>query len=183
MPGRRDRVFTISNGLSLFRAFLSLPLVMALEQGLMTWALIMVILAVVSDFADGYLARRADQITHVGMLLDPIADKFIMMAVMIFLIFDPQSRFPILFFLILGLRDVTISIIGTYLMVRCAEIFQTNRAGKWFVGITTLAMALYIFNLAYWGRWVLLVATALMLVSWILYLRFYIRRLYSLPGL
>ena len=183
MPGRRDRVFTISNGLSLFRAFLSLPLVMALEQGLMSWAMIMVILAVVSDFADGYLARRADQITHVGMLLDPIADKFIMMAVMIYLIFDPQRRFPILFFLILGLRDVTISIIGTYLMVRCAEIFQTNRTGKWFVGITTLAMALYIFNLAYWGGWVLLVATVLMLVSWILYLRFYIRRLYSLPGL
>lgn len=183
MPGRRDRVFTISNGLSLFRAFLSLPLVMALELGLMSWAMIMVILAVVSDFADGYLARRADQITHVGMLLDPIADKFIMMAVMIYLIFDPQRRFPILFFLILGLRDVTISIIGTYLMVRCAEIFQTNRTGKWFVGITTLAMALYIFNLAYWGRWVLLVATVLMLVSWILYLRFYIRRLYSLPGL
>lgn len=183
MPGQRDRVFTISNGLSLFRAFLSVPLVIALEQQLMSWVLIMVILAVVSDYADGYLARRADQITNLGVLLDPIADKFIMMAVMIFLIFDPQRRFPILFFLILGLRDVTISIICTYLMVRCAEVFQTNRVGKLFLGVTALAMALYIFNFTYWGQLVLLVATGLMLASWILYLRFYIRRLYSLPAL
>ncbi len=183
MPGNRDRVFTISNGLSLFRAFLSIPLVIVLEQDLMIWALIMVILAVVSDYADGYLARRADEITNVGKLLDPIADKFIMMAVMIFLIFDPQRRFPILFFLILGLRDVTISIIGTYLMVRLAEVFQTNMTGKYFVGVTSLAMALYIFNFTYWGRLVLLAATGLMLVSWALYLRFYIRRLYSLPAL
>lgn len=183
MPGQRDRVFTISNGLSLFRAFLSIPLVIALEKDLMGPALIMVILAVVSDYADGYLARRADEITNVGKLLDPIADKFIMMAVMIFLIFDPQRRFPILFFLILGLRDVTISIIGTYLMVRCAEVFQTNRTGKLFVGITALAMALYIFDFTYWGRLVLLAATGLMLASWVLYLRFYIRRLYSLPAL
>ena len=183
MPGKRDRVFTISNGLSLFRAFLSIPLVIALEQHLMSSALIMVVLAVVSDYADGYLARRADQITNVGKLLDPIADKLIMMAAMIFLIFDPLRSFPILFFLILGLRDVTISIIGTYLMVRCAEVFHTNRIGKMFVGVTALAMALYIFNFTYLGRLVLLVATGLMLVSWALYLRFYIRRLYSIPVL
>ncbi len=101
---------------------------------------------------------------------------------MIFLIFDPQRGFPILFFLILGLRDVTISIIGTYLMVRCAEVFQTNRTGKLFIAVTALAMALYIFNFTYWGRLVLLAATGLMLTSWALYLRFYIRRLYSLPA-
>ncbi|MEE9464867.1 MAG: CDP-alcohol phosphatidyltransferase family protein [Candidatus Neomarinimicrobiota bacterium] len=182
MTGKRDRIFTISNALSLFRAFLSIPLVVALEQNLMSSVLIMVILAVVSDFADGYLARRADEITNVGKLLDPIADKFIIMAVMISIIFDPVRRFPIFFFLILGLRDVTISIIGTYLMVRLNEVFETNITGKWFIGATTLAMALYLFRFTNLGFIILLVATALMLISWIQYLRFYIHRLHSAPA-
>lgn len=183
MAGKRDRIVTFSNGLSLFRAFLSIPLVVALEQDLMGPVLIMIILAVVSDFADGYLARRADEITNVGKLLDPIADKFIILAVMIFLIFDPERKFPLWFFLILGLRDVTISIIGTYLMVRLAEVFETNRTGKWFIGGTTLALALYIFNFTYYGIITLLVATALMLISWFQYLRFYVRRLHSMPAI
>lgn len=171
---QRERIVTISNGLSLFRVFLTAPLIWALEVDNMRLILILVVLAVLSDFFDGYLARRAHAITNLGKLLDPIADKFIMLAVMIFLIMDVERRFPILFFVLLGIRDISISIIATYLMDRKKQVFETNRPGKWFVGVSTLAMTLYILRLTQLGFWVLMVATVLLLISWTLYIRFYV---------
>ncbi|MCK4577815.1 MAG: CDP-alcohol phosphatidyltransferase family protein [Candidatus Marinimicrobia bacterium] len=168
-----DRIFTISNGLSLFRAFLSLPLVMALERDLMVESFILVVLAIFSDFADGYLARRSGDITDVGKLLDPIADKFIMMAVMIYLIFDPERHFPVYFFILLGLRDITISILVTYLMNIRKEVFQSNYTGKMFVAFTAAAMTLYIFKFTEAGFYVLTIATGLMFISWFFYLKRY----------
>lgn len=176
-----DRIFTISNALSLFRAFITLPLVWALEMDHMPAVMVMIVLAVLSDFFDGYLARRAHEITNVGKLLDPIADKVIMMAVMIFLIFDPERRFPIYFFLLLALRDITNANIAAYLMNIRAEIYQSNPTGKWFLNVTALAMILYILRLPEIGFWVLLVATLLLLISWYYYLRRYMEYFKTLP--
>lgn len=180
MTHTSDRIFTFSNALSLFRALLTIPLIWVLEQDRMNAALVIIVLAVLSDYFDGYLARRAHDITNVGRLLDPIADKFIMLGVMIFLILDPVRRFPIFFFLLLGLRDVTTSIIASYLMDRESEVFETNRTGKWFIAITTLAMTLYVLKYTTVGLWVLLVATLLLLTSWFFYVRRYSRYFKSL---
>ncbi len=175
MTQASDRIFTISNALSLFRALLTIPLVWVLELDRMNAALLIIVLGVLSDYFDGYLARRAHAITNVGRLLDPIADKFIMLAVMIFLILDPARRFPIFFFLLLGFRDITISIIASYLMDREAEVFESNLTGKWFVAVTALAMTLYVLEYTTLGLWVLLVATLLLLASWFFYVRRYSR--------
>lgn len=148
----------------------------------MQWVLMLIVMAVISDFLDGYLARRAHAITDVGKLLDPIADKFIMMAVMIFLIMDEDRRFPIVFFILLGIRDITIANIGTYLMDQRQEVFQSNLPGKWFVAVSTVAMTLYIVNWITLGFWVLMISIALMLVSWALYLKRYLRYFQSLSA-
>ncbi len=181
MSQASDRIMTVSNSLSLFRAVLSLPIVWALEADRMQAVVIMVVLALLSDFFDGYLARRAGEITHVGKLLDPIADKLIIMSVMIFLIFDPERRFPLFFFVLLGIRDITISNIATYLMNRKSMIFESNLTGKWFLFVTALAMILYILKFSQIGFWVLMVATVLLLVSWFFYIRRYMEHFTALP--
>lgn len=168
-----DRIVTVSNALTLFRVLITPPLVWALETDRMQAAMVMIVLAVLSDFFDGYLARRAHVITNVGKMLDPVADKVIMMGVMIFLIFDPERNFPIFFFLLLAIRDITNSITGTYLMNVRAEIFQSNPSGKLFLSVTSLAIILYVLRLTEVGFWVLLVATVLLLISWYIYLRRY----------
>ncbi|UCH63382.1 MAG: CDP-alcohol phosphatidyltransferase family protein [Fidelibacterota bacterium] len=176
-----DRIFTISNALSLSRIILALPLVWALEVDNMQAVVIMIVLAVLSDFFDGYMARKAHEITNVGKMLDPIADKFIMMAVMIFLIFDPERHFPIYFFLLLALRDITNSIIVTYLMNIRVEVYQSNPTGKWFLSVTALAMVFYMLRFPEIGFWVLLIATLLLLISWYFYLRRYADYFKTLP--
>ncbi|UCD37536.1 MAG: CDP-alcohol phosphatidyltransferase family protein [Fidelibacterota bacterium] len=174
MKRTSDRIVTVSNALSLFRAFLSIPLVWALEVDHLQAVLVMILLAVLSDFFDGYLARRAHTITDVGKMLDPIADKIIMLSVMIFLIFDPERQFPIFFFVLLGIRDITLSNIATYLMNRSSVVFQSNLTGKWFSSATALAMILYVLKLTDIGFWVLMIATLLLLISWYSYFRRYL---------
>jgi CDP-diacylglycerol--glycerol-3-phosphate 3-phosphatidyltransferase len=50
------------------------------------------IVAAVSDLVDGWLARRGQQVTHVGVLLDPLADKLIVSTALIVLL--AMGRMP-----------------------------------------------------------------------------------------
>ncbi len=183
MDNRENRVFTISNGLSLFRAFMAFPIVIALENNHIRLGFAAIILAIITDFLDGYVARKLNCITNLGKLLDPIADKIIILAVMIFLIFSPEHQFPIYFFLLLGARDISLSIIVSYLMNQQSEIFESNSTGKIFIGIVALGMTLYISRQADIGFWVINIASLVLIMSWVQYLRRYLRYFKTLPNL
>ena len=61
------------------------------------WGVLILLLAAATDWADGYLARRRMQITTLGILLDPIADKLLISAVVIIIGRE---------FTVLGLRNI-----------------------------------------------------------------------------
>ena len=46
----------------------------------------------------------------------------------------------------LALRDIFLIIIGVYLMFSQEEVFQSNQSGKWFIGISALMMACFVFK-------------------------------------
>ena len=50
------------------------------------WGVLILLLAAATDWADGYLARRRKQVTTLGILLDPIADKLLISAAFIALV-------------------------------------------------------------------------------------------------
>ena len=86
------RIFTLANLLSFSRIFMAIPLVMALDKGwfdesIRTLLCAGIILAIfLSDILDGMIARWMDQVSNVGKIIDPIADKICMMVVLIYLI-------------------------------------------------------------------------------------------------
>ena len=66
---------SIPNLITVFRVFLVPVFIMAVFYGRFKIAFLTFLVASVSDALDGYLARRLKQITSIGIILDPIADK------------------------------------------------------------------------------------------------------------
>lgn len=79
-----DRTFTVPNLLSMARllgvpVFLWLILVPEADG----WAVLLLLVAGATDWLDGYLARKWNQISRLGQLLDPIADRLYILATLI----------------------------------------------------------------------------------------------------
>jgi len=82
-------MLNLPNLLSIARILLVPPLVVVLLtkfEGKEWWGLGLFLLAAVMDFLDGFLARRRKQITRLGTLLDPAADKILISAAFISLV-------------------------------------------------------------------------------------------------
>lgn len=90
-------------------------------------AFVLFLVASITDYLDGILARRHNLVTSVGKLLDPLADKLLISAVMIMLI--PLGKVPAwLVFLIIG-RDITITGLRS-IAASHGLIINASRAGK-----------------------------------------------------
>jgi cardiolipin synthase (CMP-forming) len=81
---RTRRVWTVPNVLSMLR-LAALPLFLWLVLGPEAdgWALVVLMLSGVTDYLDGYLARRLGQYSTVGEILDPVADRLYILAVIV----------------------------------------------------------------------------------------------------
>lgn len=81
---RSGRVWTVPNALSIAR-LAGVPLFLWLVLGPEAdgWALAVLMVSGITDFLDGYLARRLDQKSTLGEILDPVADRLYILAVII----------------------------------------------------------------------------------------------------
>ena len=70
------------------------------------WAGITVLLAALTDFLDGYIARKYKLVTNFGKLADPVADKLLVLTVAITLTY--QQRFPLWAVLIIIARELMV---------------------------------------------------------------------------
>jgi len=98
----------IPNAICIVRVVLVLPIVMYLLAGRYTAALILIVVAGFSDALDGFLAKTFDWRSRLGSLLDPIADKLLMVSTFVTLVYI--GLVPIGLTLTVVLRDVVIVI-------------------------------------------------------------------------
>lgn len=88
-PHYSNEIWNVPNALTLFRIFLVPFLVVVLLtkfSGSEYAGLTIFLVAAITDFFDGYFARRYNKITKLGALLDPMADKLLMSAAFISLV-------------------------------------------------------------------------------------------------
>lgn len=136
------RFWTVSNMLSLSRIVLSIPfvLVMVLNvPGARWWGLAIIVVGAITDNLDGALARKRNEVSEWGKILDPLGDKIGLAAVGIVLVL--QGQVPVWFFLLLVGRDLLILAGGVYLRSITGAVLPSNIAGKWTVGV----VAAYLF--------------------------------------
>ena len=98
---QQDR-FGAANILTSFRLFAFPPILVLLLEGRIVLASIIYITAVITDMIDGYVARRFGQETLFGVMIDPVADILLTMALFLFLLMS--GDIPLWLFIILGIR-------------------------------------------------------------------------------
>jgi CDP-diacylglycerol---glycerol-3-phosphate 3-phosphatidyltransferase len=90
-------------------------------------AFVLFLIASITDYLDGILARRRNLVSSVGKLLDPLADKLLTSAVMIMLI--PLEKVPAWLVLIIIGRDITITGLRS-IAASQGLILDASRMGK-----------------------------------------------------
>lgn len=123
------RVVTLPNVLSALR-LLGVPLFLwlILVPEADGWAVVLLAVAGFTDWLDGYLARRWHQITRVGQLLDPIADRLYILATLVGLLI--RGIVPWWFVVILVSRDLILGIALAMLKRRGVTGLPVHFLGK-----------------------------------------------------
>ena len=107
-----NEIWNLPNALTLFRIFLVPFLVVVLLtkfSGREFVGLAIFLVAAVTDFFDGWIARRRNQTTRLGALLDPIADKLLMSAAFISLVEMDPAHVPAWMVVIIIGREFAVS--------------------------------------------------------------------------
>lgn len=140
---------TVPNLLSVLRLCVIPPFVIFFLNSEFLWAGIMLLISGLSDMFDGMIARKFNQVTQLGKMLDPVADKLTLIATVICLAIRIPVIFPIV--IVLFAKDFIMLIGGLILL--CNKIKPP--AAKWYgkvataifyVSIITLVLLEEIFN-------------------------------------
>lgn len=107
-----------------------------------TLAFILFFLAAFTDWLDGYLARRWNQTTPLGRMLDPIADKLLIVVVLMMLVFDASiSGWHVWAGVIILFREILVSGMREHLAALDVTLHVT-RLAKWKTTLQMLALGL-----------------------------------------
>lgn len=141
-PVEYTATWTIPNAISGLRIVLIVVFTVLLAQHQDVWALVALVGAGVSDFLDGYLARRWNQVTALGRILDPLADRLLTVAVVIGLALREIVPWWLVGFLLA--RDVVVGIALIYGRRHRVPAPQVTMMGK-----LATAMLYFFLPLAY----------------------------------
>jgi CDP-diacylglycerol--glycerol-3-phosphate 3-phosphatidyltransferase len=125
-------VWTISNFLSVVRILFVVPISLLLWSGGddgRSWAAALILIGATTDLLDGWLARKLDQVSEFGKIIDPLADKVAIGAICFILAI--REMIPLWFFLVVIVRDLLIFVGGIYVRRSKGMILQSNYPGKW----------------------------------------------------
>ncbi len=117
------KVFNLPNQLTSLRLLLSVVLFAFIAFEWYLTSLVLFIIAAGTDWLDGYFARKYGQVTTLGRILDPFADKVIVCGTFIFLVAIPEmAKVP------LGLRAwMVVVVVGRELLVTALRSFIEQR--------------------------------------------------------
>ena len=176
-----NSIYNIPNLLTVLRIAL-IPVFIVLFYLPVSWgreaATVVFVLAAVTDWLDGYLARRMQLLTALGAFLDPVADKLMVATALVLVVqADPAVGMAVASAVIIG-REITISALREWM----AEIGDRTKVavstiGKFKTTVQMTAISLLIYRDDLWGipiyrvgQVLLYVAVVLTLWSMLLYL-------------
>ena len=98
----------------------------------------LIFIAFLSDLLDGFIARRKNQISELGKVIDPLADKILTGIIVLFMWYNDQFSTSLL--VVILARDVIIFISGIYLSYKIGSVIASDYVGK----ATIFSIGIYI---------------------------------------
>ncbi|MBU1864683.1 MAG: CDP-diacylglycerol--glycerol-3-phosphate 3-phosphatidyltransferase [Candidatus Omnitrophica bacterium] len=134
MRSQKPHVIITPNMLTVLRIILSLIifyLIFIPSFMIRMLALFLFILAVVSDFFDGHIARKRGLITTVGKILDPIADKILILGM--YISFSLLNVYSFWWLVPIIIREILVTVLRLILLLK-GKVIAAEKLGKWKVG-------------------------------------------------
>ena len=157
-----SRVLTVPNLISAIRIAM-IPVFWALivDEDTTTWGIVLFGVVVATDWVDGTIARRTGQVSELGKVLDPVADRASIAAGLIALVV--RGAFPAWAAALILVRDVAVLAAGAVMATKGLRIEV-----RWIGKVATFALMLAIPAVS-WGSLGLWPAAAALAVGWPIY--------------
>jgi len=158
-----SRVLTVPNGISAARIAL-IPVFVALiiDHDTTTAGLVLFAVVVATDWVDGTIARRTGQVSDLGTILDPVADRLAIAAGLIALVL--RGIFPLWAAVAILARDLTVLVVGAIALIRSDVRVEVRWIGK----LATFSLMAAI-PMVSWGNLALPLAAAATVCGWAAY--------------
>ncbi|MFQ5581135.1 MAG: CDP-diacylglycerol--glycerol-3-phosphate 3-phosphatidyltransferase [Mariprofundaceae bacterium] len=139
--------WTISNQLTVSRV-LVIPIFISAYYLSGIWghllAALLFLLAAITDWLDGYLARKRKEVTSFGRFLDPVADKLLVAAALVLLV--ASDHVPAVLAIIIIGREITIGALREWLAQQ-ATVVHVSLIAKWKTGMQMTAITMLLLHI------------------------------------
>lgn len=170
------RVMTWSNMISFSRILVAFPIVYLHyinDYQVNATIAILIFYGVISDYLDGYIARKTNTISEIGKMIDPIADKLCALVLFIYTVWI--GWIPLWFLLLAMFRDISIMLGSYFIKSKYDKVAMAIMSGKISVNI----LALYWISVFFFQEatnvhmFLMACSVTLMVISWIDYFNRY----------
>ena len=123
----------LPNILSISRIFLVFPIIYLFEYELYFVSLGVFIVASITDYLDGYFARKSNQTSNVGALLDLLADKVFVSILLIWMTFNFESLLILISTILIVSREISISYLRLFIVSQSKNMdgIKSDLIGKY----------------------------------------------------
>ena len=156
----------LPNILSLSRIFLLLPIIIFFYKSFYLLSLIIFITAAITDYLDGYIARKKNQNSDQGALLDLLSDKIFVSILLIWMTFFFDSLLILFSTLLIVSREITVSYLRLYLVSKSFSIddVKADVLGKLKTSFQMIGLALVLIS-PYFSDLVFYTSTTFLMLS------------------
>jgi CDP-diacylglycerol--glycerol-3-phosphate 3-phosphatidyltransferase len=156
----RREIINISNSLSFIRIFFAFPIYYYISQQQNVIVVLLAVIAYGTDLLDGFLARRLNQITAFGKMIDPLADKICIGAGLIALTL--YQNFPLWITAVIISRDIILVAGSAVLLIMKKNVISSNKPGKYTVTFIVALAVIFLLHIKFL-EWPLTIAAIIML--------------------
>jgi len=132
------------------------------------WGVVLIVYGIASDVLDGYIARRFNQMSGWGRVLDPLSDKIAAGVIAVFCVAHRDLP-DLALFLMVG-RDLLLVLAGWAILRRSGEVPMSINLGRFAAFLWGITLLLYSFGWQVYGRYILWPVVGFYLIAGLAYL-------------